>query len=187
MEEIKFKNTSRMSGEEIAIFQSYAMKNTNILMSIFFTVIFVGLGVGLSFWNLTVGVILVVCGLAGGIFFLPYLLKENQKRNVLQELGDRKYLNTFEFYEEYLCVKSTATVSADSKDYQDAGSLRVEYSEVFKIATYKDRLFIFLNPQQSFIVNFNGMTMGTIAELIDFLKSKNIMFMDKSNIDTTKK
>ena len=187
MEEIKFKNTSKMNAEEIAVFQSYAMKKTKLIMSIFFMLIFVGLGVGLAFWNITVGIICIVCGVVGGIFFLPYLLKENQKRTLTQNLGDKKYLNTFEFYENHFFVTSNATQSANDNDYQEVGTQTVDYADLYKVVTYKDRLFIFLNPQQSFIVNFNGMTTGTVAELLEFFKGKGVNVVDKSSLDITPK
>lgn len=187
MEEIKFKNTSRMNAEEISIFQSYAMKKTILIMSVFFTALFACMGVGLAFWDLTVGIIFVVCGLVGGIFFLPYLLKENQKKQVLQALGDRKYLNTFEFYENHMIVQSSATASAKDNNYEDVGSQKVQYADLHKIVTYRDRLFIFLTPQQSFILNFNGMTIGTVAEFIAFMKEIGVAIVDKSSIYTASK
>lgn len=187
MEEIKFKNTSRMDANEISIFQSLALKKTTMLVSVLFALLFVGAGVGLAFWDLTVGIVMGVCGIAGGFFFLPYLLKENQRKQNLQLLGDRKYLNTFEFFEDYFLVSSSATENAAGKEYFEVGTQHVNYQEVYKVVTYKDRLFIFINQTQSFILNFKGMTTGTVAELVEFLKEKNIQVEDKSKVDTTPK
>lgn len=187
MEEIKFKNTSKMNAEEVSIFQNYAMKKTNIIMSVGFAVIFVALGVGLAFWNLTVGVICLVCGVAGGGFFLPYLLKENQKRMNAQALGDKKYLNTFEFYEDKFVVTSSETQSSNDKNYHEVGNQTIAYQDLYKVVTYKDRLFLFLDAQQSLIVDFKGMTTGTIAGLIAYLKEKGVNVIDKSKINITPK
>ena len=187
MDEVKFKNTSRMNGEEVGIFQGYAMKKTICLMSIFFTLIFGGIGVGLAFWDLTAGIICVACGLVGGVFLLPYLIKENQKKVTMQALGDRKYLNAFSFYDDCFITICEATQNLASNDYQEMGSQKIDYSSIFKTVIYKDRLFIFIDPQQSFILNFDGMTVGTIADLVEFLKSKDIKIVDNSSIDTKPK
>lgn len=187
MEEIKFKNTSRMDANEISLFQSYAMKKTIWMMAGFFALIFVGAGIGLAFWNTTVGIIMIVCGLAGGFWFLPYLMKESQKKQNMEVLGDRKYLNTYQFYEDHVFVTSTATADATSKEYNEVGTQRVDYKEVYKVVTYKDRLFIFINKTQSFILSFQGMTMGVIEDLVKFLKSKEITIVDKTNVITEAK
>ncbi|MBO5395148.1 MAG: hypothetical protein J6A28_04555 [Clostridia bacterium] len=186
MEEIKFKNTSKLNAEEISLFQGYAMKKTIWAMSIFFLAIFAALGVGLAFVNLTLGIILIACGVAGSLFFLPYLLRENQKRQNLQRLGSNKYLNTFTFYDSSIVVESEVANEMDNR-YHYVGQESVKYEDLFKVVTYKDRVFLFLNPAQSLIVNFNGMTTGTIADHVNFLKEKGITIIDKSHIDTTPK
>ena len=183
MEEVRFKNTSKIDTKEVSLFQSYAMKKTIWIMSIAFMLIFVGAGVGLFFVNSTVGIILIVCGLAGGGFFLPYLLKENQKRQNEQLLGDNKYLNTYEFYEEYLLATSSEKETAGNS-YQEVATEKLNYIDVYKVVTYQDRLFIFLNKSQSLILNFNGMTVGNIEKLIEFLKEKDIQVEDKSKVGT---
>ena len=180
MEEVKFKNTSRMDAGEIAVFQNYAMKKMIWGMSIAFALIMVGLGVGLWFWDMTAGIICVVCGLVGGFWLLPYLMKKNQESQVLKTLGDRKYLNTFSFFEEYLDVVSEATANATDKEYKEVGTQRVYYKDLHKIVTYKDRMFVFLNESQSFILNFKGMTVGTVKELLDFMALHNVKIVDKS-------
>ena len=182
MEEVKFKNTSKMNAEEISIFQSYAMKKTIWGFAALFTLLFAGCGVGLIFVNMTLGIVLIVCGVAGGLFFLPYLLKENQKRQNMQQLGQGKYINTFSFFENHILVESQATNGIDNR-YQPVGEEMIKYQDVYKVVSYKDRLFLFLDKTQSLILSFAGMTTGTIAELAKFLKEKGIEFVDKSHID----
>lgn len=179
MEEIIFKNTSKMDHEEISIFQNTVSKKANFITSILFALIFVGLGVGLSFVDLTLGIILIVCGVIGGFLLVPYLLKESMKKANKETLGDRKYLNTFEFYEEYFFVSTEASPLTQQK-FEKIGSQKVYYTDLHKVVVYKERLFIFINSRQSFIFNFKGMTKGTAGEVIELFKSKNIKVKDNS-------
>ena len=177
--EVLFKNTSKMDHEEISIFQNTVMKKTMFVTSIVFALIFAGIGVGLSFWNLTFGIIVIACGVLGGFVLVPYLLKENMKKANKETLGDKKYLNTFEFFADALSVTSQAS-RLDANEYEEVGSQKIYYSDIYQVVVYKERLFIYINPRQSFIFNFKGMTQGTAGEVIDFLKTKNIKIKDKS-------
>lgn len=182
MEEIKFKNTSKLDAQELSLFQQCAMKKMIWASSIAFAVLFAGAGAAIAFWQLAAGVILVVCGIVGGFFFLPYLLKENQKKQNEAHLGKSKYLNTFSFYEDRIHVQSELTNGVDNK-FELAGEEVVRYEDILKVVTYKDRLFLFVDARQAFIVNFNSMTQGTISELIAFLKEKQLKFVDKTKVD----
>ncbi len=182
--EVKFKNTTKMDDEEISIFQSYALKKTTLISSILFSLLFVGAGIGISFIDLEMGIILIVCGLLGGFVLLPYLLKEILKKQNKTTLGDKKYLNTFEFCDEFILVESQASSSKETNDYQQVASQKIFYKDVFKVVIYKEFLFVYLNARQSLILNFKGMTLGTAGELVEFLKGKNIKFVDKSNENT---
>ena len=175
MEELLFKNTSKMDEEEITLFQNYALKKMTIIASVAFTLFFVILGIGLSFVILPMGIILIVCGCIGGLIFMPYLLKENIKKQNIQNLGDKKYLNTFEFYENSLEVTTEATSSKQANQ-------SINYGDLYQLVVYKMHLFIFINPGQSFILSFKGMTKGTYQDVIDLLKSKNVKVIDKSNV-----
>lgn len=188
---VLFKNTSKMDDEEISIFQSYAIKKTMLISSILFSLIFVGIGIGTSFYDLTMGIVFIVCGLLGGFVLLPYLLKENVKKQNKITLGDKKYLNTFEFYDEYIFVESQATSSKETNDFQSVASQKVFYKDVYKVVTYREFLFIYLNSRQSLILNFKGMTLGTAGEVVEFLKGKSIKIIDKTkenvpNLDNKK-
>lgn len=180
MDEIRFKNTSKLDVEEISIFQSVALKKSNLLMSIIFTLVFVGAGVGAAFWDLTMGIILIICGLAAGIFFLPYLLKENYKKANINMLGDKKYLSTFEFYNDHLFARSEVAES-DKKDYKEAGTQTIDYSSLHKVMVFKNKMYIFINQQQAFILDYKGMLLGTAGELVEFLKKCGVKIVDKSN------
>ncbi len=180
-EKVLYRNTSRMNDEEISVFQNFALKKTTIVSSIVFSLIFVGLGVGLCFADLTIGITLIVCGILGGVVLLPYLMKESVKKQNKVILGDKKYLNTFEFYEDYIFVSSKATPNKESNDYEDIASQKLYYHEIFKVVVYKTYLFIYINKRQSFILSFRGMTKGTIGEVIEYLKGKAIKTIDKSS------
>ncbi len=184
-EKILYKNSSKMDDEEIIIFQNYALKKTLFISSIVFTLIFIAVGIGTSFFDLTMGIVFIVCGLLGGFVLLPYLIKENVKKQNKTSLGDKRYLNTFEFYEDYIFVESKASAK-DKNEFQQVATQKVLYKDVFKIVVYREFLFIFLNARQSLILNFKGMTFGTAGEMIEFLKTKSIKFVDKSNENTPK-
>lgn len=168
-----------MDKEEIALFQNFAMKKNLIILSICFALIFVGIGVGVSFIELTFGIITIVCGVLGGFVLLPYLMKEQTKKQNQQNYGEKKYLNTFEFYEDYIQI-TTECSSPASKDYEKIASQKLYYQDVTKGVLYKDRLFLYIASNQCFIINYLGMTKGTIGEVIDFLKTKNIKIVDKT-------
>lgn len=177
--EVIFKNTSKMDMEEISLFQSTVLKKATFIASIIFALIFVGAGVGLSFVDTTLGIILIACGVIGGFVLLPYLIKDNQKKQNTQMLGDKRYLNTYEFYQEHIAI-STEMARDNSNDYQNVATQTLNYQDIYQVKVYKERLFIFISSSQSFIFNFKGMTKGTAAEVIEFLKTKNIKIKDKS-------
>ena len=179
-QDILFKNTSKMEEAEISLFQSFALKKMIWIMSICFALVFVAIGVVLAlFVDLTGGIITIACGVIGAFVLLPYLMKENIKKQNQKNFDGKKYLNTFVFYDDNVSI--TTEVSREAKgDFEEVGSQKLFYNDVFKMVIYKEHLFIFINESQSFVVSFKGMTKGTVAELIDFLKSKNIKTNDKS-------
>ena len=182
--ELLFKNTSKIDSDEISLFQKYALKKTVLLSSIIFSTFFILLGIGLCFVDITMGVISLVAGVAGGCVLLPYLMTEAVKRQNKAILGDRKYLNTFEFYQDHIFISSEATSSLETNDYQKVASQNLYYNEIVKFVIYKERLFIFINKYQSFILNYRGMTYKTADELIEFLVQKGIKKVDKTKVVT---
>ncbi|MCI8554953.1 MAG: YcxB family protein [Clostridia bacterium] len=179
-----FKNTSKMDDEEISLFQNFVLKKNTIISSLVFSIIFIGGGVGMCFVDLTIGLALAICGVIGGIILLPYLMKESLKKQNKITLGDRKYLNTFEFYEDHIFITSQATSSPTANDYQEIASQKVFYKDLYKFVAYKEHLFIFINQKQSFIFDYRGMTKGTAGEVVEFLKAKGVKFVDKSSVQT---
>ena len=178
-EEAIYRNTSKMDAQEIALFQAFAMKRVNIWASILFAVIFVGIGIGVSFIELTFGIITIACGILGGFVLLPYLMKASVQKQNERNTDERKYLNTFDFFEEYVIV-STQSAMPNSNDYQEIASQKLFYTDIPQALLYKDHIFLYLSSNQAFIINYKGMTKGTISEVIEFLKSKNIKILDKS-------
>ena len=179
-----FKNTSKMDDEEISLFQNFVLKKTTFISSLVFSIIFIGGGVGMCFVDLTIGLALAICGVIGGIILLPYLMKESLKKQNKITLGDRKYLNTFEFCQDYIFITSQATSSPTANDYQEIASQKVFYKDLFKFVAYKEHLFIFINQKQSFIFDYRGMTKGTAGEVVEYLKAKGVKFVDKSSVQT---
>lgn len=177
--EVLYKNTSKMDASEISIFQSYAMKKINIISSIAFALVFAGIGTGACFWNLTCGIIVIVCGVLGGFVLLPYLMKDSIKKQNAQSYGDKKYLNTFEFCDEYVQITSEAS-ALDKNEYQPIATQKLFYEDALQAVLYRDHLFLYISPRQAFILDYKGMTKGTIGEVIDMLKTKNIKVIDKT-------
>lgn len=175
-----FKNTSKLDEKEVEVFQTFVMKKTNLFLSIFFTLVFVAMGVGCCFYlSLFTGIILAVCGALGGFLLLPYLMKEMMKKQNAKIYGGKKYLNTYCFYEECMTIQTESARGQDGA-FEDMSNEKLYYNEVFQALAYRDHLYIYVNARQSFILDYKGMTQGTIAELIDFIKSKNIKFVDKN-------
>jgi len=178
-EKIVYKNTTKMEVNEIITFQTFAMKKVNLITSILFALIFVGIGVGLSFVNVTCGIITIVCGLLGGFVLLPYLMKESIKKQTTQSFGENEYLNTFEFNEETFKIVSEEKL-ANQEEYKEVASQELSYEDLYQAVLFRDHLFIYISARESFIVNYKGMTQGTIGEVIDLLKSKEVKIIDKN-------
>ena len=113
---------------------------------------------------------------------MEFVQVENQKKQNETILGTSKYLNTFSFYEDRVHVQSEVTNGKDNQ-FELAGEETVKYEDILKVVTYKDRLFLFVDQRQAFIVNFSSMLQGSIQELISFLKEKGLKFVDKTKVD----
>ena len=162
--DLLFYNTTKLTEEEITAFQTFAMKKDNLWASIFISLLSVGLGVGLIFVNTYVGVAIIIAGLLGGLVLFPYITKEQLKRQNLEMFEDGKYINTFEFYEDYLKV----TNIDGNKTEENSISQEFKYDELYKFTLYKQYLFIFENKFQGFILAQTCMTIGIIGDLVDF-------------------
>lgn len=185
--QIKFKNTSKMNEDEIAVFQNYALKKTIILSSALLIGFCVLIGVGICFAQLYLGVAVIIAGALGGGVLMPFLMKDSVKKQNKLIFGEKKYLNHFEFYNDYLMVTSESTTSKESNDYQKVAEEKVLYSDLFQVVVYKTYIFLYINKAQSFVLNQKGMTLGTAGELILFLKDKGLKIIDKSSkIDESK-
>lgn len=181
--DILYINTSKLKEDEITAFQMFAMKKYTLFIAISIAVVFGGLGLGLCFVNTYIGVAILLAGIIGGLFFFPYLSKSQlQKQN--REIFDGKdYMNTFEFYDDHMKV-----INIDNnKENSEEISQEFLYSELYKLVSYKEFVFIYINKNQSFILNKTGMKKGTIAELVDFLKNKKIKYQDKTALGEMKR
>ena len=178
-DEVLFKNTSRLNEEELLVFQNYALKKTIITMAIAIVAVFALAGVGLCFLELYLGITVIVAGLLGGVVLFPYMMKDSMKKQNKLMLGDKKYLNTFEFYNDYIIISNETTSSLTSNDYKEEANSRVTYESLFRVDIYKTYIFIYINKAQSFVLNQRGMTKGVVDDLIQFLKSKGLKVIDK--------
>lgn len=180
-DEVLFKNTSRLNEEELLVFQNYALKKTIITMSIVIVALFAIAGAGLCFLELYLGITVIVAGILGGVVLFPFMMKDSLKKQNKLMLGEKKYLNTFEFFNDYLLVTSEATASLTSDEYKEEASSKVSYESLFRVDIYKTYVFIFINKAQSFVLNQRGMTKGVVEDLIEFLKSKGLKVTDKKD------
>lgn len=179
--ELLFKNTSRMNEEEIFSFQSFVLKKTIILSAIAIVLVCAAIGVGLLFVNTFLGIAIMVCGVLGGAFIMPYMITDGIKKQNQQMFDNKKCLNNFEFYNDHIKITSEVTTK-DSNEYVESANEVLLYLDVYQVAVYKTYIFIYINKRQSYILNQKGMTKGVVADLLDFLKSKNIKIKDKSNL-----
>lgn len=182
-----FKNVSKMNEDEIVVFQNYALKKTIILSSALLIGFCALIGVGICFAQLYLGVAVIIAGALGGGVLMPFLMKDSVKKQNKLIFGEKKYLNHFEFYNDYLMVTSESTTSKESNDYQKVAEEKVLYSDLFQVVLYKTYMFIYINKSQSFVLNQRGMTLGTVGELVPFLKEKGLKIVDKSSkVDESK-
>ena len=123
----------------------------------------------------------MVCGVLGGAFIMPYMITDGIKKQNQQMFDNKKCLNNFEFYNDHIKITSEVTTK-DSNEYVESANEVLLYLDVYQVAVYKTYIFIYINKRQSYILNQKGMTKGVVADLLDFLKSKNIKIKDKSNL-----
>lgn len=181
-EDILYMNTTKLKEEDITAFQTFAMKKYSLFIAIAITVVFGGLGIGLCFVNTYVGVAILLAGIIGGLFFFPYLSKNQIKTQNATIFDGKDYSNTFEFYSDHLKVTNIDGAQPEKKISQE-----FSYNELYKLVTFKNYVCLYINKNQSFLLSYTGMKKGTIAELIDFLKAKNIKSQDKTSLGEMKK
>lgn len=146
--ELLFKNVSKMNEEEISAFQSFALKKTIILSSLALILFFSAIGAGLLFVDTFLGIAVIVCGVLGGGVLMPFLTKDSVKKQNRLVFGDKKYLNNFEFYSDYLFTTSNATASKESNDYEQVASQKVNYSDASPTSDLQN-VYIFICKQSS--------------------------------------
>lgn len=171
-EKLLFKNTSKMGKEEMEVFQNFAIKKTAILASLTILSLCLCAAVGFYFVSLYLSIAIAVAGIIG-VFIMPVVIKKtvnNQNAHILQ---NKKYLNSFEFFEDK--IKITNEVSDENSNvYQRKAQDTLIYSDIHHVIVYGIYFYIFLNKYQSLILDQRGMTKGVFADLMEFFKSKNI-------------
>ena len=177
-EKALFKNSSKMNENEMFVFQSYALKKTIFLSSFFLIIFCVVLGARLCFVKLFLGIAIIIAGLIGGFVLVPYILKDSIKKQNKLIFDNKKYLNHFEFYDDFLEV-TNEEAATNENIYHFVIKEKFNYSDLLKVVVYGTYIFLYINKSQSLVLNQKGMTLNTSAELVSFLKSKNIKVIDK--------
>lgn len=177
-----FKNTSKINEEELTKYQLKLLKKTIILFAA--VVILISLGAGipiLIFVNEFVGGAIIVLGALGGAVLLPYLLKDSVKKQNAKVLGDRKYLNTFEFYEDKMIIINSATDNFADNTYKEIARAEIPNANIYRILLDNIYIFIYLDKKQSLFLDQRGMTKGMAGELAEFLQNKGVKVIKKNN------
>lgn len=177
-----FKNTSKINEEELTKYQLKLLKKTIILFAA--VVILISLGAGipiLIFVDEFVGGAIIVLGALGGAVLLPYLLKDSVKKQNAKVLGDRKYLNTFEFYEDKMIIINSATDNFADNTYKEIARAEIPNANIYRILLDNIYIFIYLDKKQSLFLDQRGMTKGTAGELAEFLQNKGVKVIKKNN------
>ena len=173
MQECLFKNTSKMGENEVYEFQSFILKKMILTFSIIIAIVCLGVGVGLYFVASYLGIAIAVIGLLGAFVLFPYVMKESVKKNNQQLFNGKKYLNTFEFYDDRVVIVCEEA-DENSTEYTKKREETILYENLYKLELHEPYIFIYVDKVQSLLLNEKGMTKGVIADLIDFLKSKGI-------------
>ena len=171
--DILFINTTKLTEEEVTNLQLFTLKKYNLLISIMIAVFFGGIGIGLCFVNTYVGVAILLAGIIGGLFLFPYVTKEQIKRQNNQIFANQDYINSFEFYNDYINIKNI------DKNNEKEISQNFNYSGLYKVVEFSQFVYIFINKNQSFMLDKKGMTKGTIGEVIELLKENGLKYQDK--------
>lgn len=181
IEEFLYKNTTAINESDITNYQLFALKRRNILVSFMITVIICGIGIGLCFVEAYVGTAIIIAGIVGGVILFPYLSKEQIRRQNSVLFDGGKHVNIFEFYKEEIKV-----INVDENRGEDLYQT-FSYNQIYKIDDFVEFLFIYVSKNQSFLMLKTGMNKGTISDLLEFLKSKDIKIEDKTSLGTLKK
>lgn len=182
MNDTLFKNTTKYDKESLLKLQNKVILKWIILGASIIILISLAVGVPLIlFVNEFVGGAIIVLGALGGAVLLPYLLKDSVKKQNAKVLGDRKYLNTFEFYEDKMIIINSATKSLDDNDYTEIARAEIEISNIYRLLLDNIYIFIYLDKKQSLFLDQRGMTKGTAGELAEFLQNKGVKVIKKNN------
>ena len=173
MEECLFKNTSKMGENEVYEFQSFILKKMVVACSVVIALVCVGAGVGLYFVASYLGIAIAVLGLLGAFVLFPYVMKESVKKNNQQLFNGKKYLNTFEFYDDRVVI-NCEEAEENSTEYTKKREETILYENLYKFEVHEPYIFIYVDKVQSLLLNEKGMTKGVIADLLEFLKSKGL-------------
>ena len=112
-------------------------------------------------------------GLLGAFVLFPYVMKDNVKKNNQKLFSGKKFLNTFEFYEDRVVI-TCEEAEENSNEYTAKREETIAYEDLYKLEVHEPYVFIYVDNVQSLLLNEKGMTKGVIADLLEFLKSKGL-------------
>lgn len=168
--ENKYTNVSGLGEKEIK-----ALTKETLLQPILFGCLYVPLlmfalgGCCFTFdWEFAI-IFFVFGGLMAIVY--PIILMANLKKSHKKMLEAGKILNRFSFTEESLQVESQRKTPG-SEEYLTIGTSTHFYSELYRVLVTQDYIYLFINKQQSYVLDRVGMIDGTSAELIEFLQAK---------------
>lgn len=175
-DEVLFKNVSAIRKKEInALFKLTAIKPL-LLGGVCCPLILIALGVVWFLTGFEDTAIWLFC--FGGAFLIVYPLffclgirKMNSKL-----IDGKRLVNTFEFKQDGLVVTSENLAGTERVL---VGTSNIPYGELFKVVCTNDYMFLFVDRQQSFILDYEGMLQGDAEQFIQFMKSKAGQLKDK--------
>ena len=156
--DLKFKNTTKLNEQAITAFQIFAMKKYTWTIASLISIVFGGLGLGLCFVNAYIGVAVLIAGILGGVIFFPYLSREQIKKQNALIFEGKKYVNVFEFFDEKLVVTN---VDGENDIYQI-----YDYKGLVQVVLFAEYIAIYINKNQSYLLDKKGMNKGTIDEVL---------------------
>lgn len=180
MQEIKFKNTSRIDENTVLEMQKKITKKMSMMVAFLWSVLFVILGVALLFVNTFLGVSVITCGTVGSFTLVPFIVKDSTKKQTQKLFQGKKFLVTFEFYDDSLNVLSESSESGEN-NFIPENSIKVSYDEIKKCTQNDLYIYLFLNKSQSLILDKKGMLKGTADEIVSFLNEKGVK-IDKNTL-----
>ncbi len=172
---VRYENTTNFSGKEVTSFTSFVTRPIFIKLAVALFVLFVGMGFYMFFVMdaLVTAIIMWSLGVVS-VAVMPFTYKHTVLKGVRNNTmcSSSTYMN-------YKFEDGGVKISTRKGDVEVA-MLALDYRHIVKILQVQHYLFIFVTDTQAYILDVNGMTSGKANNLIDFLKSKHIKYVNKN-------